>query len=268
MKALQDYARFQATRGASSDDAATVVNSDRRSEARAVLRRLRGAGRRTVTLHDAAPLLAAYGLPLPEQVLARSVDEAHAAAGRLGFPLAMKIESPKILHKTEIGGVRLGIRSIDEVGTAFAALMKIGESAVERDDIDGVLMQPMIQANTEMILGSTRDPRLGHVMIAGIGGVLVELLKDVALRLPPLSRSEARSMVMETRAARLLTGYRGKPAADVGALERALVAFSQLVAELGDVVDEIEINPLFVLDEGRGVAVGDALLTLSSIDPS
>ena len=119
-----------------------------------------------------------------------------------------------------------------------------------------------------MIVGSTRDPRLGHVMLAGLGGVFVELLKDVALRLPPLSLPEAHAMITETRTAPLLAGYRGKVCADQAALDRALVAFSELVADVGDVVDEIEINPLFVQNEGDGVLVGDALLTLRNVAAS
>jgi acetyltransferase len=267
MKALQSLAQFQRRRPASAHAAAPAADADRRERGLATLRELRASGRSTITLRDAGPLLAQYGLPLPEQVLARSVEAAQSGVRKLGFPLAMKIESPKILHKTEIGGVRLGVGSIDAVEVAYRELMAAGRKATAEADIDGVLMQRMVRANTEMIVGSTRDPRLGHVMVAGIGGVLVELLKDVALRLPPLSPDEAHSMVMETRTAKLLSGYRGKPMADQPALERALVAFSTLVAELGDAIDEIEINPLFVLDQGHGVLVGDALITLRASEP-
>jgi acetyltransferase len=262
MKALQTLAQFQRRRAASPKSAVPAIDAARRERGLATLANLRAAGRSTITLRDAGPLLVEYGLPLPEQVLARSVDEARAAARKLGFPLAMKIESPKILHKTEIGGVRLGIASAEAVDAAFRELMAAGEKAVAAADIDGVLMQPMVRANTEMIVGSTRDARLGHVMVAGVGGVLVELLKDVALRLPPLSPDEARAMIEETRTSKLLAGYRGKPAADQAALVRALVAFSALLAELGDAIDEIEINPLFVQDDGEGARVGDALITL------
>jgi acyl-CoA synthetase (NDP forming) len=261
MKALQERAQFQ-LRIASAAIPRRIVDVARRSRALDLLAAFRNAGRSTVTLRDAGELLAQYGLPLPGQILVRSVDDARMAARDLGFPLAMKIESPKILHKTEIGGVRLGIATIDDVDAAFVALTAAGRAVVPEGDIDGVLVQKMVRPNAEMILGSTRDPRLGHVMVAGLGGVLVEVLKDVALRLPPLSSAEAHAMIMETRGARLLAGYRGKGAADQPALERALVAFSDLVADLGDAIDEIEINPLFVLGEGEGVLVGDALLTL------
>jgi acetyltransferase len=266
MKLLQDRARFQARRAAMPPDAVSSVDANRRERTLAALRALRAAGRSSVTLRDAGPLLADYGLPLPQQALVRSREEARAAAGTLGYPLAMKIESPKILHKTEIGGVRLGIATMDDVDAAFDALIAAGRAAVAESDIDGVLMQKMVRPNAEMILGSTRDPRLGHVLLAGLGGVLVELFQDVALRLPPLSPDEAHAMVMETRTAKLLAGYRGKAAADQPALERALVAFSELVADAGDLIDEIEINPLFVLDRGAGVLVGDALLTLRAPD--
>jgi acyl-CoA synthetase (NDP forming) len=268
MKALQTLAQFQRGRAPSALTSLPALDEPRRARALAALARLRAEGRATITLRDAGPLLSDYGLPLPDQVLARTVEEARAGARQLGFPLAMKIESPKILHKTEIGGVRLGVASVEAVDTAFRDLMATGAKAVDASNIDGVLMQPMVRANTEMIVGSTRDGRLGHVMVAGVGGVLVELLKDVALRLPPLSPAEAHSMVMETRTAKLLSGYRGKPLADQAALERALVAFSTLVADLGEAIEEIEINPLFVLDDGKGVRVGDALIKLRAPNAS
>src|SRR5262249_29417005 len=146
-----------------------ALDEPRRARALAALARLRAEGRVTITLRDAGPLLSGYGLPLPDQVLARTGEEARAGARQLGFPLAMKIESPKILHKTEIGGVRLGVASVEAVDTAFRDLMAAGAKAVvDASDIDGVLMQPMVRANTEMIVGSTRDPRLGHVMVAGV----------------------------------------------------------------------------------------------------
>ena len=262
MKALQDRANFLARRKGASGRGTRTVDGARRERSLARLATLRAEERYSVTLRDAGPLLADYGLALPKQALVRSQDEARTAAQVLGFPLAMKIESAKILHKTEVGGVRLGISTIPDVDAAFDMLMAVGTSIVAEADIDGVLMQQMVKPNVEMIVGSTRDPRLGHVLLAGLGGVFVELLKDVALRLPPLSLEEAHAMIMETRTAPLLAGYRGSVRADQAALERALVAFSELVADVGDVVDEIEINPLFVQNEGDGVLVGDALLTL------
>jgi len=265
MKALQDRSRFVSRRAGERAGGARKVDAARRERSLARLAALRAEGRSTVTLRDAGPLLADYGLALPKQALVRSRDEARAAALSLGFPIAMKIESPKILHKTEVGGVRLGIATSGDVDTAFDALMAAGRAVAAEADIDGVLMQRMVRPNAEMIVGSTRDPRLGHVLLAGLGGVFVELLKDVALRLPPLSLDEAHAMVMETRTAPLLAGYRGRARADQAALEQALVSFSELVDDLGDVIDEIEINPLFVQNEGDGVLVGDALLTLRNL---
>lgn len=267
MKALQTRAQYLLQRSATSVSAPrTTPDTERRRRSLAALDALRREGRATVTLRDAGPLLEDYGLPSPRQALARSLADARAAARDLGFPLAMKIESPKILHKTEIGGVCLNIATMDAVETGFETLMAAGRIVVADADIDGILIQKMMRPNAEMILGSTRDPRLGHVMLAGLGGVLVELLKDVALRLPPLTLADAHAMIMETRSAPLLAGYRGKAAADQPALERALVAFSELLADLGDAIDEIEINPLFVLNRNEGVLVGDALLTLRKPD--
>ena len=262
LKLFQAYAEFQQRHRSAAGCMVAQPASDRRAQA---IRLLKGHGRchGAATLHHSARILELYGLTLPKQVLARSADEAAEAAERIGFPVVMKVESPKILHKTEIGGVRIGVCDPVAVRAAFAELSAAAAKAADPADIDGILVQPMVPFEAEVILGSTRDARLGHVMIAGLGGIWVELLKDVAMRLPPVDRAEARRMIGETKAAALLAGYRGKPPADVNALAAAISGFSELVAELGDYIDEIEINPIFVLERGKGVVVGDALITLS-----
>jgi acyl-CoA synthetase (NDP forming) len=129
-------------------------------------------------------------------------------------------------------------------------------------DIDGILVQGMIKPHTEVILGCTRDSSFGHAVLVGLGGIFVEVLKDFSLRLPPIREAEARRMVAELRSGRILAGYRGRGPADVEALVSAIVSFSRLLEDVGDMVREADINPLFVLDEGRGTVVGDALFVL------
>lgn len=261
LKALQDWAVFSARRPTAMA-ARSPARDERRAQARAQLEEFRAAGRTTLTLLRAGPILASYGLRLPEQGLARSGAEAQRIARELSFPVAMKIESEKIAHKTEMKGVRLGIDSPAAAERAFAELMAAAKAAAAEEAVDGVLIQRMIACHTEMILGSSRDVGLGHVMLVGSGGVWVELMKDVALRLPPIDRAEAREMIAETRAAKLLAGYRGKPPADSEALAEALANFSILVDDLGDLIREIEVNPIFVMNKGEGAIVGDALMTL------
>lgn len=264
MKAFQAYARLLKARACA--DAVSVKAVTQRNEAKeqsvALIRKYLDAGQTALTLHHATPILAAYGLSLPAQALATSQAEALQIAETIGFPLAMKIESPAILHKTEVGGVQLGVKTAGDVAKAFASLQTAGQAIAPVDKIDGVLMQRMVPFNTEIILGSTRDPQLGHVMLAGMGGVWVELFKDVALRLPPLSRDEAIAMIDQTKVSTLMKGFRNRAKADIDAVIGAIEAFSRLLTDLGDFISEVELNPLFVMDEGKGVAVCDALFQL------
>jgi acetate---CoA ligase (ADP-forming) len=261
LRLFQAYAEFQARRSAKP---VKVLRDGAERKSKAV-ELLLAHGRRyaTATLHHSAEILRLYGLPLPNQSLARSAEEAASQAAGIGFPVVMKVESPKILHKTEIGGVRIGVNSQVEARHAFAELIAAAEKVANPPDVDGILIQPMIPFQSEVILGSTRDRTFGHVMIAGMGGIWVELLKDVAARLAPVNAAEARRMISETKAEKLLAGYRGKPPADIDSVVSAIVHFSDLVADLGDYIDEIEINPIFALEAGKGAVVSDALITLS-----
>jgi acetyltransferase len=222
-------------------------------------------GRTVLTLHSAADILRRYGFQLPPQGLASSAREARRIAREVGLPVVMKIESSKILHKTDVGGVCLGIRTLDDVERTFKALMKATERSVSAAEVDGILIQKMMKPHTEIILGCTRDQSFGHVILVGMGGVMVELLQDFSLRLPPIDSSEARRMIAETKAAKLLSGFRGGKAADKEALVRAIIDFSRLVEDFEPWLQEAEINPLFLMEEGGGAVVGDALFL---IDPS
>ncbi len=260
LKALQGRAIF-----ANKSVSASLVSSTheaRKLAARREMERLLRAGRSTFTLFDGRAILEAYGLRLPKQGLARSEAEACKIAAEISFPVVMKVESAKILHKTEIGGVRVGVGSLDEVEKAFSELSAAANEAAGSDALDGVLVQQMVKPHTEVIVGSSHDVGLGHVLLVGMGGTSVEIFKEFALRLPPIDMAEARSMIAESRLEKLLSGYRGKPPADLDALTDFVVNFSILLCDLGDLIDEVEINPIFVLERGEGALVGDALFTL------
>jgi len=210
-------------------------------------------------------LLAAYGIPGPREVVATTEEEAVEAAGRIGYPVVLKILSSHVQHKTEIGGVRVGLRDEVAVATAFHEVMDVTRRHHPQARLEGALIQEMIPSDAvEVILGALQDPDFGPVVVFGSGGVLVELLEDSTLRLPPLSREEALEMIHETRGARLLQSFRGRPPADIEALADALVRLSQLAADLGDIITALDINPLMVLPRGQGVRAVDVLVEIAS----
>ncbi len=209
--------------------------------------------------------MAAYGIPGPKEAVATTAESAVEAAERIGYPVVLKILSPDIQHKTEINGVRVGLKDEAAVSTAFREVMKSARRHHPQARLEGAVIQEMIPADAvEVILGILCDPHFGPVVVFGSGGVLVEVLKDSSLRLPPLSHGEALEMIYETKGARLLQGFRGKPAADLDALADCLVRLSQLAVDLGDLVAALDINPLMVLPAGEGVRAVDALVEVIS----
>jgi acetate---CoA ligase (ADP-forming) len=262
IKSFQDYASLLKKRRMAKQVKPVALAPNAQQIAKEVIEACLDRGDTAITLYRATPMLEAYGLRMPEQGLARSRAKAREIAERLGFPLVMKVESPRILHKTEIGGVRLNVKNIEDVERIYEELREIALKATTDEHFDGVLMQRMVPFNTEVILGANHDERLGHVMVAGMGGVWVELFEDVALRLPPVDEALAREMIAETRVSKLLAGFRGKPRADEAALAASMAGFSQLVEDLGAYFSEAELNPIFVLDEGQSAIVGDALFQL------
>ncbi|AWV20485.1 6-carboxyhexanoate--CoA ligase (plasmid) [Roseomonas mucosa] len=222
-----------------------------------------GGATRTLLEAEGKALLREAGLAVPEGVLARTAEEAGAAATRLGFPVAVKVASAAILHKSDIGGVALGLRDAAAAEAAFAAVTEAAARHHPDARIDGALVERMAApGGAEMILSVSRDPVLGQVMTVGLGGLYVELLRDAARRLLPVDADEAGRMLRELRGFPLLAGARGAAPLDLGALAGAVAALSALVeARPGD-FEEIEINPLRVGAEGGGAWVLDAVVTL------
>ena len=211
-------------------------------------------------------LLTAYGIEGPREIVAANAQDAVQAAGQIGYPVVLKILSPDITHKTEIGGVRVGLQDAGEVASSFEEVMAAARLHHPDARLDGVIIQEMIpETAVQVILGIVQDADFGPVVVFGSGGILVELVKDSTLRLPPISPGEARRMISETRGEKLLQGFRGKPPADMDALVDALVRLSQLAVDLGDEVAALDINPLMVLQEGKGVRAVDALVELGDL---
>ena len=219
------------------------------------------AGRTTVGEREAREVIAAYGLRLPQNVLARTVDEAVAAAQQMGFPVALKIVSPDILHKTDVGGVRLNLQDADAVARAFAAIDTSVRRFFPSAAIQGIAVQEMVAGGKEVILGMTRDPSFGPLLMFGLGGIYVEVLKDVAFRVAPIGPDEAEAMIREIRSFPLLRGVRGEKPSDLNAIVDALCRLSQLCVDFPEVL-EMDVNPLLVKPEGEGAVAIDARLGL------
>jgi len=202
---------------------------------------------------DLVDFLEAEGFPFPPHAYARSERQALEAAGRLGFPLVLKAVSPRILHKSDAGGVVLGLRSLQAVRRAYAAM----RGRLEGQDLRGVMLYRQVEGAVEMIAGVKRDPAFGPVVLVGAGGLFTELLRDACLRIAPFEREEALRMIGSLRAARLLQGYRGSPARDRGALADLLARLARLASRY-PAIRELDFNPVFVLE--RGALIGDVRL--------
>jgi acyl-CoA synthetase (NDP forming) len=210
--------------------------------------------------HEAKRILSKAGVPVLPERLARSVPEAVAAADALGYPVAMKIVSPDIPHKTEIGGVMLNVQNGAAARTAFDVLQQRAAAAAAHASIEGVLVAPMAPGGIDTIVGVSRDATFGPVVMFGLGGIFVEVLRDVTFRLAPFSEAEAREMIREIAGHALLDGARGAAPCDVDALAQALARVSEFAAAHAGEIESIDINPLRVLARGSGVVALDALI--------
>jgi acetyltransferase len=224
-----------------------------------MLARLRGTQRPALSEYESKQLISAWGIPVSREAVADSAEAAVEAAQKIGFPVALKVDSPDILHKTEAGGIRLGLVDAAQVRAAFDQVISSARKYAPNAAINGVLVQEMVPDAVEVIAGVSYDPQLGPVLLFGTGGIMVEVYHDVALRLCPITRPEALDMVHQVRGVKLLQGYRGAPEADIDALADTLVKVSHLAVNLEGQLTELDINPLMVLPRGKGVKAADAL---------
>lgn len=219
---------------------ATAIDA---AAAKAWRRTVAGATSRQLGLADLAPLLNAYGLSVAQIGRARSPEEAVTIAERIGFPVALKVLSPQISHKSDVGGVVLSLCDLAAVHRGARTILERIAAARPDATVDGILVQAMAPAGKELLLGGLRDPQFGPLVMVGWGGIYVEVLADTAARLAPVSPDEARTMLSELKLAPLLHGIRGEPPVDVSALAKAMSSFSRLLVDVSE-LEEIEVNPL------------------------
>ena len=209
-------------------------------------------------------LLVAMKLPLVHGMLATSAEEAVKLARKICFPVAVKLASRQIVHKTEIGAVRLNLADEQAVRDAFEAIRSRLVQDHKLDAMEGVLVQPMLSGGIEVMVGMTRDPLFGPLLAFGLGGIHVEILGDVQFRITPLTDRDATAMVHEIKGYRLLQGYRGQPPADIKAIGDILLRISRLVEEIPD-ISELDLNPIFALPEGQGCRIVDARIRVENL---
>jgi len=236
-----------------------------RDAVRGIIARARKDRRRFLPEPEAHAVLRAYGLPMSRSVHAGDEADCVRAAKEIGFPVVMKIVSPQIVHKVDVGGVRLNLQNEAEVKAAYASLMRQVTTARPGADIWGVLIQEMVRKGKETILGMKRDPHFGALLMFGLGGIYVEVFKDVVFRIAPIQELGARDMIEGIKGIKLLRGFRGEPPSDLEAVAQSLTRLSQLVTEFPE-IDEMDINPLIVLPSGSGAKVVDARILIADGD--
>ncbi len=233
-----------------------------RAAASAVLSRAQSVGATVLPEYAARGLLEAYGIPFPRSALARDVEEAVRAGDGIGFPVVLKVASPDISHKTDVGGVAVNLRNAAELRGAWERMDRSVRAAAPSARIDGFEVEAQVPAGKEVLLGIQRDPSFGPIVVFGMGGIYVEALRDVTFRLAPVRPLSAQHMIESIRAYPLLRGVRGEPASDLAALGEAIERISQLAVERPEVV-ELDLNPLIVRPAGHGVTAVDARIVLA-----
>ena len=255
--ALMKYSVFREEYLSRVEDKSAVNIPDGAKEA--VVEILDAAGE-SLSEHQGKGVLEKYGIRITQESVATSEDDALRIAEEIGYPLALKIDSPDILHKTEAGGLKLDIRDSGQLVSAYREVLANAKNYKPDARINGVLIQEFVTGGTEVIVGMKNDPQFGPTVMFGLGGIFVEVLKDVSMRVAPFSRYEAMDMIKEIKSYEVLAGVRGQARMDVEAVADVLVRVGQLVMDLEGKIMELDINPLVVLPEGRGVRVADALI--------
>jgi acetyltransferase len=233
-----------------------------REATREVIEKVRSEGRVSIGDAEARTILKAYGLRIPKSEIAESPEQAVEIAREVGYPVVLKIASPDILHKTDVGGVRVGLESRQEIIDAYELMVYRAQRYLPEARIWGCMVQEMVEEGLEVLVGMNRDPQFGPLVTFGLGGIYVETLKDVTFRLAPFSKQEAWEMLGEIRASALLDGVRGEPEVDKEAIVDTLLRMAQLVQDFPEIV-ELDINPMVVFPRGHGATAIDMRLILS-----
>jgi acetate---CoA ligase (ADP-forming) len=258
MAALREYARMKAI----TSEQASGCGPDGREISLKIIAQARADGRDSLTEIEAKQVFAAYDLPIARTELSKSEEEAVRLASEVGYPVVMKIVSPDILHKSDAGGVKVNIRDENAVREAYRTIMNNALAYKENANIHGIAIQEMAPWGTEVILGSVNDPTFGPTMMFGLGGIFVEVLKDVTFRVTPVTSSQAKRMLSEIRGAPILRGVRGESPRDQNALADTVCTYSTMILDLADEISESDANPVLVYEEGKGLKVVDARIIL------
>jgi len=219
-------------------------------------------GRKNLLEEEGQEVLRAYGFPIPKSILAKKDREAIQAAKKIGYPVVMKIASPQIIHKSDAGGVKVGLKNPNEVKAAFKEIIKNAKKYDKKATIKGVLVQEMVKGGKEIIIGSKLESGFGPVVMFGMGGIYVEVLKDVTFRLAPITDSEADEMISSIKTNKLLQGVRGEKPSDIKKLSECLQRISQLVSDFNE-IKELDMNPVLVFENGKGCKVVDVRIGLA-----
>jgi 4-hydroxybutyrate---CoA ligase (ADP-forming) len=258
LKAMYD---FKKSVDEASAKRATLQFAKDTAKVKSIFENVRKNGRSNLLEEEGYEVLEAYGFPTPKSILCTTEQECMNAANQIGYPLVMKIVSPDIIHKSDAGGVKVGIKTDDELKNSFRTITENALKYKSDAKIKGVLVQEMVKSAKETILGASQDPTFGPVIMFGLGGIYVEVLKDVVFRIVPIDEQEAINMVESIKTIKLLKGVRGEKPSDLKAIADSLQRLSQLVVDFQE-IKEFDINPLLVLEEGKGARVVDARIIL------
>jgi len=231
------------------------------SRVKSLFDRCKNEGRLELGEMEAREILEAYNIRVPQAELARDIKEAKEIVKKMGYPVVLKIVSPNILHKTDVGGIKIGVRGDKQLEEDFDQILWNVRKYMPDANIKGILVQEMIESKKETIIGVSKDPQFGPMIMFGLGGVYVEVLKDVSFRIAPISRMDAKEMIEEVKTINLLRGTRGEKPSDINSIIEILLKVSQLVTDFEEII-EMDINPLFVKEEGKGCIAGDVRIRI------
>ncbi|MHA1481649.1 MAG: acetate--CoA ligase family protein, partial [Candidatus Thorarchaeota archaeon] len=260
IEALAELYKYTLNRDSLKDEIIPVFDVDKK-RVQGIIESVRKDGRRILLGSEAHEIAEAYNIPVARIKLAKDAEEAKKIAIDLGFPVVMKIASPDIVHKSDIGGIKLGLETPEEVGQTFTEIIGNASKHMPEAKVYGVDVQEMASKGKELIIGCSRDVQFGPLIMFGAGGIYVDYLKDITFRLAPMAKNDATFMIRETKIGAILEGVRGEEASDIPAVEDTILRISQLVTDFDDIV-ELDINPAFIYEKSKGVCAVDVKITI------
>jgi len=259
IRTLHAMLRFEKwTRVSSGKISKLKVN---KPKAKTIFDKVKREGRPNLLEEEGLEVLRAYGFPLPKSTLAKTENDAVKTAKKIGYPVVMKITSPQIIHKSDAGGVKVNLKNDNEVKVAFKTIVTNAKKYNKKAEIKGVLIVEMIKGGKEMIIGSKLEPGMGPVIMLGMGGIYVEVLKDVTFKLAPVTDKEADDMISSIKMKKILEGVRGEKPSDVKKLSECIQRLSQLVTDFKE-IKELDMNPVLVMEQGKGCKILDVRIGL------